>query len=86
MYFWKLTKNKRRFLMTKKHFIALAEALKGANASRDLIEAIMKVCRQCNSNFDREKFKQASGFYDEETMLNGGVSIYKLSKKLKELK
>lgn len=49
--------------MTRKHFIALAEALKGAKANQDLIEAIMKVCHQCNSNFDRERFKEASGFY-----------------------
>ena len=49
--------------MTKKHFIALAKALKENKASKDLIEDIMMVCHQCNSNFDRERFKDASGFY-----------------------
>ena len=49
--------------MTRKHFIELAEALKGAKANQELIEAIMKVCHRYNDNFDREKFKDASGFY-----------------------
>ena len=49
--------------MTKKHFIALAEVLKDNKASKNLIEDIMMVCNRYNNNFDREKFKDASGFY-----------------------
>ena len=49
--------------MTRKHFKELAEALKLNEANQELIEAIMKVCSRYNSNFDREKFKDASGFY-----------------------
>tara|TARA_R100001163_G_scaffold14424_1_gene13179 strand:- start:7388 stop:7540 length:153 start_codon:yes stop_codon:yes gene_type:complete len=49
--------------MTKKHFIDLAIVLKENKASKELIEDIMLVCNKYNSNFDREKFKDASGFY-----------------------
>jgi hypothetical protein len=49
--------------MTRKHFIELARALKESKANQDLIEAIMKVCHRYNNNFDRERFKDASGFY-----------------------
>ena len=59
--------------MTRKHFIALAKALKDNNASRQLIEDICNICRLANFNFDREKFRQASGFYDEEKMLKEKV-------------
>lgn len=49
--------------MTKKHFISLAQILKENKASKNLIEDIMMFCNRYNDKFDREKFKNASGFY-----------------------
>jgi len=49
--------------MTKKHFIQLAQALKDTGALNDTIEAVADVCAQYNPNFQREKFKEASGWY-----------------------
>lgn len=59
--------------MTRKHFIALAKALKENNASRQLIEDIGNICCSTNYNFDRERFRCASGFYDKEKMLKEKV-------------
>jgi hypothetical protein len=47
--------------MTKKHFIALAKALKEGGAQRDLCEAIAIVCRQTNPGFDFHRFMTACG-------------------------
>jgi hypothetical protein len=47
--------------MSRKHFIALARALRDAGASADLIEAIADVCAALNPNFNRAKFRAAAG-------------------------
>lgn len=47
--------------MTRKHFRAIAEALKISNASLDTCRAIAQVCREDNPNFDTYKFLQACG-------------------------
>ena len=46
--------------MTKKHFIALALALRETNASLETIRAIAAVCQSANDNFDRDRFITAS--------------------------
>jgi hypothetical protein len=51
--------------MSKKHFIALAKALAAHrneisdNAFKSLVDDIADVCRQTNSNFDRQRFIDA---------------------------
>jgi hypothetical protein len=47
----------------KKHFIALAKALKSGEAPRDLCEAIAIVCKQTNPNFDFQRFMAACGHW-----------------------
>ena len=49
--------------MTKKHFTQLAQALNDTGACNATIEAVADVCAQFNPNFQREKFKDASGWY-----------------------
>jgi hypothetical protein len=49
----------RRYKMTRKHFIKLAEALKSVKADIKTIDAIAKVCEEYNPNFDWFKFEQA---------------------------
>jgi hypothetical protein len=46
-------------LMTRKHFIKLAEALKSVKADIKTVDAIAKVCEESNPNFDWFKFEQA---------------------------
>lgn len=46
--------------MTKKHFIALAAALKAAKADAYLIAEIAAVCRRANPNFDMGRFIAAA--------------------------
>lgn len=45
--------------MTRKHFRKLAEALKSAKASDELIEAIAYVCKSENPRFDFQTFREA---------------------------
>lgn len=47
--------------MTRKHFIALAEALKDSGASRATCEAVAAVCKRMNSGFDKDRFLTACG-------------------------
>lgn len=47
--------------MTRKHFEALAKALKDAEATEDMCWAIANVCARFNSNFDRVRFLVACG-------------------------
>lgn len=42
--------------MTRKHFVALAAALKETNAIGEICWAIADVCSQFNPNFDRTRF------------------------------
>ena len=49
----------RRYKMTRKHFIKLAEALKSVKADIKTVDAIAKVCEESNPNFDWFKFEQA---------------------------
>ena len=61
--------------MSRKHFIALARALKDARADLDpsgdeyanaildrLTKDIANVCAGCNANFDRNRFYHASDY------------------------
>ena len=48
--------------MSKKHFIALAEAIRGISSPAErerMAELIAGVCQQCNSNFNRARFLAA---------------------------
>ena len=45
--------------MTKKHFIALARALRDTNASFATIAAIADICASTNRNFNRDRFYEA---------------------------
>ena len=45
--------------MTRRHFRKLAEALKDAKASDEIIEAIAYVCRSENPRFNFQTFKNA---------------------------
>ena len=47
--------------MTRKHFRAIAEALKGAKASPEVCLAIASAISQFNPYFDRTKFLEACG-------------------------
>jgi len=61
--------------MTRKHFIALAEALRtsrpsspasaGASSWIDAVCAVAKACEENNDRFDRERFGKASGVYTD---------------------
>ena len=55
----------RRYKMTRKHFIKLAEALKSVQADIKTIDAIAKVCESENQNFDWFKFVEACKSSDE---------------------
>ena len=43
-------------MLTKKHFIALADNLRGVELSNDALDAIMSFCRSQNHNFNRERW------------------------------
>ena len=45
--------------MSRRHFRKLAEALKNAKASDEIIEAIAYVCRSENPRFNFQTFKEA---------------------------
>jgi len=45
--------------MTRKHFQALAEALRCSGASQETIEAVARVCEKHNPNFDWNRFDMA---------------------------
>ena len=49
--------------MTRKHFDAIAEALRATNASNQTIEAMALVCAHFNTNFQYDKFLEASGYH-----------------------
>jgi len=46
--------------MSKKHFIALAKALREHDASPSMIAAIADVCAATNEHFDRPRFVTAA--------------------------
>lgn len=48
--------------MTRKHFEAIALALKTNNASLDCCTDIARVCKQTNNKFDIDRFLIACGF------------------------
>lgn len=47
--------------MSRKHFKAIAEALKGAKASLEVCQAVASQMYQFNPHFDRTKFLEACG-------------------------
>lgn len=47
-------------MMTRKHFIALARALRESEASDLTINMVAHACKQDNPNFDRERFIAAA--------------------------
>lgn len=49
--------------MSRKHFEALAKALKETYAANDIIDAIGAVCLDnCRNEFDWKKFRDAAGY------------------------
>lgn len=48
--------------MSKKHFVALAAALKQAKASQDVCSAVAGVCARSNINFNWSRFMEACGY------------------------
>ena len=46
--------------MSRKHFIALAKALKESKAPLEVVKAVADELHQFNSNFDRTRFLEAS--------------------------
>ena len=52
-------------MMTRKHFIAIAEILKKNNASFEMIREFVFLCQKENPNFDYHKFQKASGMYPD---------------------
>ena len=48
-------------MMTRKHFIAIAEILKENNASFEMIREFVYFLQKENPNFDYQKFQDASG-------------------------
>lgn len=69
--------------MTKKHFKALAEELRGVRPEGEFspqrqreflvwsrcIHAVEDVCREVNPRFDRERFRTACGYYENNDTL-----------------
>ena len=53
-------------MMTRKHFIRLAEILKENESKKDIINEIARFCKQENSNFNVYRFKSACGLADNE--------------------
>ena len=50
--------------MTRKHFIAIAKILRESNGKKEIIERLTDYFTTVNSNFDRDRFKDAShGYY-----------------------
>lgn len=47
--------------MSRKHFKAIAEALKSSKATLGVCQAVANEMYQFNSNFDRAKFLEACG-------------------------
>ena len=46
--------------MTRKHFIALANAINESHGHFDeLVERVADVCAEANPNFDRQRFMEA---------------------------
>lgn len=45
--------------MTRKHFVALAEALKATGASYETVEAVGEVCGRFNDGFNIDRFVDA---------------------------
>jgi hypothetical protein len=58
--------------MTKKHFVALAKALRDNHANRELVEAVANVCKNANGNFDRGRF-MAAAYDPARTVFNSTV-------------
>jgi len=57
-----ITLNPLEDTMSRKHFRALADALKDNDASPALIHAVAQVCSDCNPNFSWDRFKEAAGW------------------------
>ena len=45
--------------MTRKHFIALANAIKESHGFDELVDRVADVCAEANPNFDRQRFIEA---------------------------
>lgn len=47
--------------MTRKHFVAIADALARSEASRETVQAVASELARFNPNFDRARFVDAAG-------------------------
>ena len=45
--------------MTRKHFIALANAISESHNLDELVDRVADVCAEANPNFDRQRFIEA---------------------------
>jgi len=52
-------------MMTRKHFVKIAEILKKHNASFEMIREFVHFCQADNPNFEYHKFQKAAGMYPD---------------------
>lgn len=55
--------------MTKKHFIALADELRGLKVPADVLDALCRFCRGQNLRFDEQRFRC---YLEGKCVPNGG--------------
>ena len=48
-------------MMTRKHFVRIAEILKARKADKYIVAEFGTFCSEQNPNFDYEKFRKAAG-------------------------